>query len=245
MKTEVPYKVLAKTYLKLLNSIVLKSLLKSFTYWEIYSKNQKPSNLSIIATPRARSQSKIPVPKSARKSSEEKPRRQPPSYSTTNTPYKRLTSAPPTSSQRNSPKNLFSKLKTELKEKAQGKKTTDPGTRLYNQAKTLQEKRQKMKMLYEKHYPFSPRIQNNTNKWLNQRHQRKAFSAYDQVAVVSSSAAVCSSATVFNFTKHTGSNIKDMLSPKPFADLNSKPSKPKPFIPLLPTECFTKENGVN
>lgn len=94
--------------------------------------------------------------------------------------------------------SLFNKIRADLTERAKGKgltkdnATEDFGTRLFNRASEIENKRQQLRLSYEPEFSFAPRLAINTDKWLSNRASKdfKSISATEEVAVVSSVAVI-------------------------------------------------------
>lgn len=68
-------------------------------------------------------------------------------------------------------------------------KPKDVGTRLFQQALEIEVRRANMRKSLEPQYPFTPRLAQNTERWLGQKSAKSAWEE-GEVAVVSSATAV-------------------------------------------------------
>lgn len=112
----------------------------------------------------------------------------------------------------------------------------DVGTRLFNQAQEIESKRAEMRRSMEPDYSFTPRLAQNTQKWLS---QKSAKSTPMKVRVGSEEVAVVSSSNLLR-------PIGEMISQKHPEALHLAKSRPsaasgKPYAPNISLEAVSTD----
>lgn len=120
--------------------------------------------------------------------------------------------------QSSTPSQPNAEVKSTVSKPLRGKSSqrgNDVGTRLFNQAQEIESKRAEMRKSMEPDYSFTPRLAQNTQKWLS---QKSAKSTPMKTRVGSEEVAVVSSSTLLG-------PIGEMASPRqPEAFIHTRPS---------------------
>lgn len=199
-------------YLRSLNHIAEKNLIRAVANWkyqtlkkktaEQSSKLQKFSNILNKKFPKnvgGKQQTPKPKHSTSKKSSSISPFT--PAKSSAVTPRHSEPKRNPAFPQSKSPKSferfaspapesltLMDKIKSELYLKAQRNSpfSNNAGDRLYKQAQTMQLRKEKLRQDCMKEYSFKPKLALNTDRWLNNRQEKQVkLWSHQEVAKVS------------------------------------------------------------